>query len=306
MAKTRRIRLVRGPKTTAFPYLVVYPAFTYVLIFLIFPILYLLFLSLSSTDQFSKVSIFKGFDNYQFLLQDKLFWKSLSQTIKFALIRLVAIVPLSLLIALGVNQTKRMRAFYTMAFFSPVITSTAAVALIWMWIYDPSVGLANYLGSLIGLPKQSFLLNTDLALYSIALLSIWKDVGWYMVIFLAGLQGIPEVFYEAAKIDGAGLWARFRHITLPLLGPTTLLIMVVATIASLREFTSIFIMTRSTISGEPGGPVNSTLTLVVYMFKNAFLYNKYGLGASIAIILLIGIALMTAIQFRLFRVEWEY
>jgi ABC-type sugar transport system permease subunit len=306
MAKTRRIRLVRGPKTTAFPYLVVYPAFTYVLIFLIFPILYLLFLSLSSTDQFSKVSIFKGFDNYQFLLQDKLFWKSLSQTIKFALIRLVAIVPLSLLIALGVNQTKRMRAFYTMAFFSPVITSTAAVALIWMWVYDPSIGLANYLGSLIGLPKQSFLLNTDLALYSIALLSIWKDVGWYMVIFLAGLQGIPEVFYEAAKIDGAGLWARFRHITLPLLGPTTLLIMVVATIASLREFTSIFIMTRSTISGEPGGPVNSTLTLVVYMFKNAFLYNKYGLGASIAIILLIGIALMTAIQFRLFRVEWEY
>jgi len=277
-----------------------------VIVFLIFPILYLLFLSLSSTDQFSQISIFKGFDNYEFLLKDKLFWKSLRQTIYFAVLRLIAIVPLSLLIALGINQVKRLRAFYTLAFFSPVITSSAAVALIWMWIYDPSIGLANYLLSLIGIPKQSFLLDVSLALPSIALISIWKDVGWYMVIFLAGLQGIPDVYYEAAKIDGAGILSRFKNITLPLLSPTTLLIMVVATIASLREFTSIFIMTRSTISGEPGYPANSTLTLTVYMFKNAFLYNKYGIGATIAIVLLIGIGLMALIQFRLFRVEWEY
>jgi ABC-type sugar transport system permease subunit len=306
MPKKKFFRLSRSPKSTLFPYLVVYPAFAYVLFFIIFPILYLLFLSFSATDQFSKVSIFKGFDNYQFLLNDKLFWKAFSQTLRFALIRLVTIVPLSLLIAMGINQVKRLRAYYTLAYFSPVITSTAAVALIWMWIYDPSIGLANHVLSLIGIPKQSFLLDTNIALYSIATLSIWKDVGWYMVIFLAGLQGIPEQFYEAAKIDGAGVWARFRHVTVPLLGPTTLLVMVIATIASLREFTSIFIMTRSTISGEPGGPVNSTLTLVVYMFKNAFLYNKYGIGAAIAMILLLGIALMAAIQFRLFRVDWEY
>jgi ABC-type sugar transport system permease subunit len=306
MPKLLRFRLARSPKTTSFPYLVVYPAFLYVLIFLIFPIFYLLFLSLSSTDQFSKISLFRGFENYQFLLDDKLFWQAFKQTIYFAVVRLVAIVPLALLIALGINQVKRLRAFYTLAFFSPVITSTAALALIWMWIYDPSLGLANYLGSLVGIPQQSFLKDTNIALMSIAFMSVWKDVGWYMVIFLAGLQGIPDVYHEAAKIDGAGALSRFRHITLPLLGPTSLLVMVIASIASLREFTSIFIMTRSTISGEPGGPVNSTLTLVVYMFKNAFLYNKYGIGAAIAIILLVGIGIMTAIQFRLFRVDWEY
>jgi len=306
MPKVKLFRLTRGANSTPFPYLVIYPAFIYVLIFIIFPIFYLLFLSLAGTDQFSKVSVFKGFDNYEFLLKDKLFWKALFQTLEFAAIRLVAIVPLSLLIALGINQVKRFRAYYTLAYFSPIITSTAAVALIWLWIYDPSIGLANYGLTLLGIPKQSFLLDTDLALYSIAAVSIWKDVGWYMVIFLAGLQGIPEQFYEAAKIDGAGVLARFKNITLPLLGPTTLLVMVIATIAALREFTSIFIMTRSSISGEPGGPVNSTLTLVVYMFKNSFLYNKYGVGAGIAIILLIFIAVMTAIQFRLFKVDWEY
>lgn len=296
----------RSARTSTFPYLVIYPAFLYVIIFIIFPMLYLLFLSLSSTDQFSQISIFKGFDNYKFLFKDKLFWKSFRQTLYFAGVRLVAIIPLSLLVALGINQVKRFRGFYTLAFFSPVITSSAAVALIWMWIYDPAIGLANYVLSLFDIPRQSFLLDTDLALLSIAVISIWKDVGWYMIIFLAGLQGIPEVYYEAAKIDGASILSRFRNITLPLLGPTTLLVMVVATIAALREFTSIFIMTRSTISGEPGYPANSTLTLTVYMFKNAFLYNKYGIGASIAFILLIGIGLMALIQFRLFKVEWEY
>jgi ABC-type sugar transport system permease subunit len=306
MAIPKLLRVSRGPRFTLFPYLVVYPAFAYVLVFIIFPILYLLFLSVSSTDQFSKISLFRGFDNYQFLLKDKVFWKAFRQTLQFAGMRLAVIVPLSLLIALGINQVKRLRGYYTLSYFSPIITSTAAVALIWMWIYDPSIGLANYLLGLAHIRPQSFLLDTDIALWSIAGLSIWKDVGWYMVIFLAGLQGIPEQYYEAAKIDGAGLWSRFRHITVPLLGPTTLLVMVVATIASLREFTSIFIMTRSTISGEPGGPVNSTLTLVVYMFKNAFLYNKYGVGAAIAMILLVGIAVMAAIQFRLFRVDWEY
>lgn len=296
----------RSSRTSTFQYAIAYSVFLYVLIFLIFPILYLLILSLSSTDQFSQTSIFKGFDNYKFLFKDKLFWKSIRQTLYFAGVRLVVIVPLSLIIAMGINQVKRFRGFYTLAFFSPVITSAAAVALIWTWIYDPAIGLANYVLSLFDIPRQAFLLDIDLALLSIAIISVWKDMGWYMIIFLAGLQGIPDVFYEAAKIDGAGIWSRFRNVTLPLLGPTSLLVIIIATIGALREFTSIFIMTRSTISGEPGFPANSTLTLTVYMFKNAFLYNKYGTGASIAFILLIGIGLMTLIQFRLFRVEWEY
>jgi ABC-type sugar transport system permease subunit len=278
------------------------------MLFLIFPILYLLFLSLSSTDQFSKISIFKGLDNYQILFKDKLFWKAFKQTFILTGFRIITIVPLSLLIAMGINSIKntRLRNFYSIAYFSPVITSTTAVALIWMWIYDPSLGLANYILSLFGIAKQSFLKNTDIALLSIAIVSIWKDIGWYMIIFFAGLQGIPAHLYEAAAIDGVNIWSRFRHITFPLLAPTFLLIMVVVMINSLREFTSIFVMTRSTISGEPGGPVNSTLTLSVYMFKNAFLYNKYGIAAAIALILLIILAIFTIIQFRLYRVEWEY
>jgi len=295
-------------KQNVFPYLVAYSVLLYFIIFLIIPILYLLFLSLSSTNQFTGVSAFNGLDNYKSLLNDKLFWKAFKQTFILAIVRIVFIVPFSLLIALGINQIRnyRLRTFYTLAYFSPIITSTTAVALVWMWIYDPSLGFANYLLSLLNIPKQAWLQDTSISLYSIAIVSIWKDIGWYMVIFFAGLQGIPDHLYEAAAIDGASSWSRFWKITLPLLKPTFLLNMVVVTINSLREFTSIFVMTRATISGEPGGPVNSTLTLSVYMFKNAFLYNKYGNAAALAIILLVIIGIFAFIQFRALNVDWEY
>lgn len=298
----------RVRKKNVFPYLVAYPVFLYFILFLIVPILYLLSLSLSSTNQFTGVSVFKGFANYESLFNDKLFWKAFGQTFIFAIIRIVFIVPLSLLIALGINQIRnyQLRTFYTLAYFSPIITSTTAVALVWMWIYDPSLGFANYLFSFLNIPRQAFLQNTSIALYSIAAVSIWKDLGWYMVIFFAGLQGIPDHLYEAAEIDGASSWVKFWKMTLPLLKPTFLLNMVVVTINSLREFTSIFVMTRATISGEPGGPVNSTLTLSVYMFKNTFLYNKYGIGAALAIILLVIIGIFTVIQFRALKADWEY
>lgn len=291
-----------------FPYLVAYPVFGYFLIFLIFPILYLLFLSLSNTDQFKEVSVFTGLANYQALFQDKLFWIAFRQTFILAAVRVLLIVPLSLLVAIGINQIRnfKLRTFYTLAYFSPIVTSTTAVALIWLWIYDPSLGVANYVLSWFNIPRQSFLQDTSISLLSIAIVSIWKDVGWYMVIFFAGLQGIPGHLYEAAEIDGASAWSRFWKITLPLLKPTFLLNMVVVTINSLREFTSIFVMTRSTISGEPGGPANSTLTLSVYMYKNAFLYNRYGTAAAIAIVLLVIIGIFTLIQFRALKVDWEY
>jgi len=298
----------RKKRKIAFPYLVAYPVFAYFLLFLIFPILYLLFLSLSKTDQFSEVSVFAGLINYKALFQDKLFWISFKQTFILAAIRVFFIVPLSLLIAIGVNQIRnyKLRTFYTLAYFSPIVTSTTAVALVWLWIYDPSLGVANYVLSLFNIPQQSFLQNTSISLISIAVVSIWKDVGWYMVIFFAGLQGVPDHLYEAAEIDGASAWSKFWKITLPLLKPTFLLNMVVVTINSLREFTSIFVMTRSTISGEPGGPANSTLTMSVYMYKNAFLYNRYGTAAAIAIVLLVIIGIFTLIQFRALKVDWEY
>lgn len=291
-----------------FPIIISYTVFTYFLIFLIFPILYLVFLSLTSTNQFTGESTFNNFNNYKAMFKDVIFWKAFRQTFILAIVRIVVIIPLSLLVALGINKIKstKLRTFYTMAYFSPIITSTTAVALIWMWIYDPSLGFANYLLSVFNIPRQAWLQNTSIALYSIALVSIWKDVGWYMVIFHAGIQGIPHHLYEASKIDGATDFSNFWKITLPLLRPTFLLNMVVVTINSIREFTSIFVMTRATISGEPGGPANSTLTLSVYMFKNAFLYNDYGGAAVIAIVLLVIIGLFTSIQFRALKTEWEY
>lgn len=291
-----------------FPHLVAYPVFIYFFIFLLFPILYLLFLSLSKTNQFSGASVFNSGANFTALFSDPLFWLSMKQTFILAFIRIVIIIPLSLLVALGINKVSntKIRTFYTLAYFSPIITSTTAVALVWMWIYDPSVGLANYLLSLLNIPRLAYLQDTSIALFSIAAVSIWKDVGWYMVIFHAGIQGIPNHLYEAAEIDGASGWSKFWKITLPLLKPTFLLNMVVVTINSLREFTSIFVMTRATISGEPGGPANSTLTLSVYMFKNAFLYNNYGKAAAIAFILLIIIGIFTVIQFKALKTDWEY
>lgn len=300
--------LSQNKRKLCFPHFVAYPVFIYFLIFLIFPILYLLFLSLSKTNEFSGVSVFNNGANFKALFVDPLFWLSAKQTFILAFIRIAIIIPFSLLIALGINKigNSKLRTFYTLAYFSPIITSTTAVALVWMWIYDPSLGLANYVLSLFNIPRLAYLQDTSIALYSIAAISIWKDVGWYMVIFHAGIQGIPNHLYEAAEIDGASSWSKFWKITLPLLKPTFLLNMVVVTINSLREFTSIFVMTRSTISGEPGGPVNSTLTLSVYMFKNAFLYNNYGKAAAIAFILLLIIGVFTLIQFRALKTDWEY
>lgn len=298
----------KGIKRTPFPFLVAYPVFIYFIIFLIIPILYLVFLSLSKTNYFTGASTFSGIENYAKLLDDAIFLKAFKQTFLLAAFRIAIIIPLSLLVALGINRVRssKLRTFYTLAYFSPIITSTTAVALVWMWIYDPSVGFANYIFSLVGIPRQAFLQDTAIALYSIAAVSIWKDVGWYMVIFHAGVQGIPGHLYEAAEIDGASDWSKFWKITLPLLRPTFLLNMVVVTINSIREFTSIFVMTRATISGEPGGPANSTLTMSVYMFKNAFLYNDYGKAAAIALILLVIIGVFTLIQFRALKSDWEY
>lgn len=295
-------------KKNIFPGLVAYPVFVYFLVFLIFPILYLLFLSLSKTNYFSGASVLNGIENYEGLFKDEIFLTAFKQTFILALVRIVIIVPISMLVALGVNRIRNngLRTFYTLSYFSPIITSTTAVALVWMWIYDPSLGFANYVFSFLGIPRQSFLQDTAIALYSIAAVSIWKDIGWYMVIFHAGIQGIPSHLYEAADIDGASAWSKFWKITLPLLRPTFLLNMVVVTINSLREFTSIFVMTRATISGEPGGPANSTLTLSVYMFKNAFLYNDYGKAAAIAIILLVIIGVFTLFQFKALKTDWEY
>ena len=295
-------------KKNTFPYIVAYPIFIYFLIFLLLPILYLVFLSFTSTNQFTGISVFNNFKNYKSLFNDVIFWKAFKQTFILAIARIAIIVPFSLLIALGINKVRNsgLRTFYTLSYFSPIITSTTAVALVWMWIYDPSLGFANYLLSLFNIPRQAWLQDTSIALYSIAAVSIWKDVGWYMVIFHAGIQGIPNHLYEAADIDGASGWSKFWKITLPLLKPTFLLNMVVVTINSIREFTSIFVMTRATISGEPGGPVNSTLTLSVYMYKNAFLYNDYGKAAVIAIILLLIIGIFTIIQFKALKTDWEY
>ncbi|MFB9809132.1 carbohydrate ABC transporter permease [Haladaptatus pallidirubidus] len=189
--------------------------------------------------------------------------------------------------------------FYSGAIFLPVVTSWVVVSLIWTWLYNPEYGLLNTALGMIGLPQLSWLQSSDTALASIAIMSIWKHIGFNMVIFLAGLKGIPDDFYEAAIVDGANRWERFRYITLPLLKPTTFFVFVVTLIFSFRVYTQVYVMTQ-------GGPVRSTYTIVYYFWQTGFQQFEMGYASAIAVVLFLIVFGLSILQQRTWGDNVEY
>lgn len=254
---------------------------------------------------------FSGIKNYLNLFKDRYFWQAFSNTLWYV----VFTVPLSLFISLFIavllnNKLKGIGVFRTV-YFLPVVTSVVAISMVWKWIYHPEVGLANFIMRIMHLPVQDwlaewrgifelmsgadlpvFLQGPSLALFSIIIMTVWKGLGYNIVIFLAGLQNIPDSYYEAARIDGAGGFAVFRNVTWPLISPTTFYVLIMTTIVSFKVFAPIWLMT-----GPPaGGPLGSTNVLVYYLFDNAFNYSRYGYGSAISMFLFIVILALTIFQ----------
>lgn len=230
-----------------------------------------------------------GLEQYAKLLHDGAFWTSVGNTLYFTVGSVPPKLALALLLALALNRKMHARNLYRTMYFLPVVSMLVAVALVWSWLYNPQDGLINYALALVHLPQPAWLASTRWAMPAVILMSIWKTVGYDMILYLAGLQSIPEHLYEAAKIDGANRWNLFQHITFPLITPTTFFVLVVSVIGSFQVFDQAYIMTQ-------GGPGYTTTTLVYYIYNNAFQWFHMGYASAQAWILLILVLGMTLLQ----------
>jgi multiple sugar transport system permease protein len=266
------------------------PSFLVLLVFVLVPLGFSLYLSFHQWNVISATKPFVGFENFTDLFADPQFWNAFKNTLLYTLHVPIG-MALALLIALLLSQDIRGVSFWRALFFLPSISSLVAVAMVWEWLYHPEFGLVNYALRLLGLDPLGWLTDPSTALISVMIVNIWLGVGYQMVIFLAGLKSIPAAFYESALVDGAGAWQRFRYVTLPLLRPTTFFILVTSIIASFQVFALVFVMTE-------GGPLNRTDVVVYHIYKNAYDYLKMGYASAMAWILFLVILAATWLQFR--------
>jgi len=233
---------------------------------------------------------FIGLDNFRRLLTDEIFQRAATNTLVFV----AAIVPISaalgLILAVIFNSKFHFQEFFKAVYFSPMVTSTVAAAMVWWWMYNPQFGILNVLLKLVGIPEQPWLMSSRMALPAVIIFSIWKTLGYNMIIYLAGLQAIPAQFYEAATIDGAGAVARFFRITIPLLAPTTTFILIYNGILAFQVFDQVFVLTG-------GGPANSTNVVVLDLYRQAFERYNFGYAAAEAMVLFICILGITILQY---------
>jgi ABC-type sugar transport system permease subunit len=237
---------------------------------------------------------FVGLGNIRELLGDSFFRAAFLNSFVYAAVVVSSCIVLGMLLALALNSVYRFVGLVRAIYYLPVMLPMTAMVLLWGLMYQPAYGLFNQLLDMAGLPRSQWLFGTESALLSICLLVVWKSVGWYMVIFLAGLKAIPEEYYEAAKIDGAGAWARFWRVTLPLMKPTMLFVMVVTVIGSLQVFGPVYILTQ-------GGPANATDTVVYRMYITAWDSIRFSYATSMAVALFLVILAITLAQMRLMR-----
>ncbi|GEP49103.1 sugar ABC transporter permease [Microbacterium saccharophilum] len=234
-----------------------------------------------------------GFDNFVALFQDELFVKSIFNTFYFVIVGIPLTMAAGLLLAVALNSgIEKFRSVYRVGYYTPVVTSIVAVAVVWRFILQDS-GLANTVLSWVGIDGPDWLNDPFWAMPSIIAMGVWRNMGTLMIIFLAGLQAVPRELYEAAEVDGAGSWRRFTGITLPLMRPTLLLGAVLLSVGFLQVFEEPFVMTQ-------GGPLNSTLSISYYVY-NQFGYGDYSLASAAAYVLFAFIAALSAVQFRLLR-----
>jgi multiple sugar transport system permease protein len=275
------------------------PALLLIAAFFVVPIFASLGLSATDFDIYAVASPantrFVGLRNYAELLQNPLFWTAVGNTLYFVVVGGPLSVAVSLGAALLVNsKLTRAKGFFRAVYFVPVVTTLVAVAVIWRYLYDPRFGLLNYLLHFVGVRPIDWLGNSHWAMPSIILMTVWKNFGYNMLIFVAGLQAISQDLYDAALVDGATAIQRFRHVTLPMLGPTFLFVSVTTMIGYTQLFSEPYVMTQ-------GGPLHATYSIVLYMYEEGFRWWHLGYAASIAFVLFALVLGGTLIQRRLSR-----
>lgn len=297
--RTIRRRAVSDHHAVAYAFLL--PALIVIGVFFLLPVIGALVLSVTDFDIYAVANAgnarFVALANYRRLLHSSDFWAALWNTVYFALVG----GPLSIAASLGAalllnNKLVRFRGFFRTALFAPFVTTLVAVAIVWRYLYHPQYGLLNYVLGWFGVSPVDWLGNPHWAMPAIILMAVWKNFGYNMLIFVAGLQAIPEDLYEAAHLDGANAWQRFRHVTLPMLGPTLVFVAVITMIGYFQLFAEPYVMTR-------GGPLRSTTSLVLLMYEEGFRWWRMGYAAALAFMLFVLILAATLVQLRLQRRE---
>jgi ABC-type sugar transport system permease subunit len=252
---------------------------------------------------------FNGLDNYRRLLtNDPVFWKSLNVTFVFALMVVPGVTILGLILAIAVNTIRNYtaRGFFTVSFFIAYVVPLVAIALVWRYIYLPGKqGLLNVLLDYIGISPVRWLNSSEWALRSLAILRIWKEAGYAMVLFLAGLQSIPKDYFEAAAVDGANAWRRFWYITTPLLMPTIAFVVIITTLSAFLAFTEVYVMTTEAGGGR-GGPNFATNLMAFHIFNTAIAYGHEGYGSAMAAVFFVIMVVVGYLQYRFIRATYDY
>lgn len=264
---------------TLWGWLLLAPAASILLLFTHWPTAATIVSSLFRPATAVRPARFLGGENYLYLFQDPVFLKALNNNILYALGSVIPSIALAIIMALWVNRKIPERGFLRMAYFTPTILPMVAAANIWLFFYTPEIGLLNRLLSIFHLPGQNWLGNPDTALYAVMVLNIWKDAGFFMLFYLAGLQAIPADLNEAALMEGAGPWQRFWHITFPLLAPTTLFVLINAVINAFKGVDQLFILTK-------GGPNNATNLILYYIYETAFSFFDTSYAGTLTVVLL--------------------
>lgn len=267
-------------------------------VFIFFPLFFSFYLSLTDWNLVSLEKPFIGFQNFIRLLKDPLFWKVVSNTTVFSIVVVACAMSFGLILANLLNQKIRYRTLYRTGIFLPYVTTPAAMALVWLWIFDTKYGLVNFFLSLLGVSGPEWIGSVHWAMPALIIMTIWRFTGYDMLIFIGGLQRIEHELLEAAEIEGAGKLTVFFKIILPLLSPTTLFIAVTSLITMLQNFETVYIMTQ-------GGPVNSTNMLVLYLYQNAFQFFEAGYASAIAVVLFLLMLALTTVQMELSK-KWVH
>jgi len=300
MSSTSTIQLPKKKKSlfqrkTILPYLLVSPYLIFVVVFVLFPVVFCFFLTFHKWNIIAPMH-FVGTANYTRLVHDRLFWKAIGNTLKFLLLHIPLQLVVSLLLAQLLNQQIRAKSFFRASFFMPVIVSGVVVTILWQQLLGYDSGLINRLLVTLGIQKTGWLIDPDIAIYSIAVMATWKNVGLYVILFLVGLQTVPTQYYEAAKLEGASRWQQFYHITLPMINPTIFMVVILSTIGGFSLFIEPYIMTG-------GGPLNTTLSAVLYIYKQAFQYYNMGYSATLGFFYAIMIMTVVVLQKKFIEKE---
>jgi len=305
-AKLRKGNSVKR-RQAKWAYVFLSPAILLFLLTVIYPMLRSLQYSFFKWPLGNAKKTFIGFDNYQKLLfQDDLFHTSVKNTLYFTILTVIPTIAIALGLALLLNSKQlRGRGVFRTIYFIPVVTSLVAVSYVWRWLLEPTFGLVNTALGWIGIDGPGWLADPGWAMEGVIGMTIWRDVGYYMVIFLAGLQTIPKEIHEAASIDGANAWQRFRRVTFPLLNPSIVLAAIIGVIYGLQLFTQVYVMT-GTPSKLPGGPLNSTTSVVLFIVQQAFRPLEMGYSSAAAILLFLLIMVVTLVQLKVVQRKFEY